>query len=98
MELTVRPWQRNESALADQYEITLTTFPNLALVDVTRDVARQAARLRADYRLGAADALQVGTALFHRATAFVTNDRRLTRLVPLLDIVVLDDFTSSGQA
>lgn len=69
-------------------------FPHLTLADVTRDVARWAAQLRARYRLRPADALQVATALVHRATAFVTNDRRLARLTPLLDIIVLDDLAS----
>jgi len=36
--------------------------------------------------------LHVATALVERATAFVTNDRALTRLIPALDIVILDDF------
>ncbi len=65
---------------------------DLVLADVTRDVARQAARLRASYRVRPADALQVATALIHSATAFVTNDSFLTRLAPVLDIVMLDDF------
>jgi predicted nucleic acid-binding protein len=50
--------------------------------------------LRAHYRLRAADDLQVATALVHQATAFVTNDRGLARLVLLLDIIILDDLTT----
>ena len=92
MELTVRPWQLDRPAVAREYEALLAHFPNLVLADVTRDVARQAAQLRASYRVRPADALQVATALIHSATAFVTNDRSLTRLAPMLDIVMLDDF------
>jgi predicted nucleic acid-binding protein len=92
MELTVRPWQVGRPAVAREYEVLLVHFPHLTLADVTRDVARRAAQLRARYRLRPADALQVATALVHGATAFVTNDRRLTRLRPLLDIIILDDF------
>lgn len=91
MELTVRPWQIDRPAAAREYEAVLAHFPHLTLADVTRDVARRAAQLRAGYRLRPADALQVATALVHRATAFVTNDRQLARLGPALDIVVLDD-------
>lgn len=98
MELTVRPWQHNEPALAERYEVALTSFPNLTLADLTLDVARQAARLRAEYRIRAADALQIGTALVHRATAFVTNNRGLIRLAPRLDIVILGDFASPSEA
>ena len=92
MELTVRPWQLDRPAVAREYEALLAHFPNLVLADVTRDVARQAAQLRARYRVRPADALQVATALIHGATAFVTNDSFLTRLAPMLDIVMLDDF------
>ena len=95
MELTVRPWQVGRPAVAREYEALLVHFPHLTLADVTRDVARRAAQLRARYRLRPADALQVATALVHGATAFVTNDRRLARLSPVLDIIVLDDFVPS---
>lgn len=95
MELTVRPWQIERPAVAREYEALLVHFPHLTLADVSRDVARRAAQLRAHYRLRPADALQVATALVHGATAFVTNDRFLMRLVPALDVVVLDDLISS---
>ena len=94
MELTIRPWQVGRPAVAREYEALLVHFPHLTLADVTRDVARRAAQLRARYHLRPADALQAATALVHRATAFVTNDRRLTRLVPVLDIIILDDFAA----
>jgi predicted nucleic acid-binding protein len=67
-----------------------TLFPNLDVVDITRDVARRAAQLRAGYRLRPADALQVAAALLHGATAFVTNDRQLAR-VDALTVIVLDE-------
>lgn len=92
MELTVRPWQINRPAVAREYEALLVHFPHLTVADVTRDVARRAAQLRARERLRPADALQVATALLHSATAFVTNDKALRRLSGLLDVLVLDDF------
>jgi predicted nucleic acid-binding protein len=92
MELTVRPWQVGRPAVAREYEALLVHFPRLTLAHVTRDVARRAAQLRARYRLRPAGALQVATALVSGATAFVTNDRRLRRLKPVLDIIILDDF------
>jgi predicted nucleic acid-binding protein len=94
MELTVRPWQAGRPAVAREYEALLVHFPHLTLADVTRDVARRAAQLRARHRIRPADALQVATALVHGATAFVTNDRRLMPLSPELDTIVLDEFAS----
>ncbi len=95
MELTVRPWQVGRPAVARAYEVLLVHFPHLTVADVTRDVARRAAQLRARYRIRPADAIQVATALVHEARAFVTNDRQLTRLSPVLDVVMLDDFSTA---
>jgi predicted nucleic acid-binding protein len=94
MELTVRPWQAGRPAVAREYEALLVHFPHLTLADVTRDVARRAAQLRARHRIRPADALHVATALVHGATAFVTNDRRLMQLSSELDTIVLDEFAS----
>ncbi len=98
MELTVHPWRLDRPAIARAYEMLLVHFPHLILADVTRDVARQAAQLRARYRLRPADALQVATALVHEATAFVTNDRRLSRLSPIIEVIILDDFAPSAAS
>jgi predicted nucleic acid-binding protein len=91
MELTVRPWRLGRPAVTREYEALLAHFPNLTLVDVTRDVARRAAQLRAGYGLRPADALQVATALLLDATAWVTNDHKLACLDPTPDVVILDD-------
>lgn len=95
MELTVHPWQMGRSAVAREYEALLIHFPNLVMTDVTRDVARRAAQLRAEYNVRPADALQVATALLGGATAFVTNDRKLARLSREIAVIVLDDFASA---
>lgn len=92
MELTVRPWRLKLPDIAQRYEIALTHFPNLSLVDVHRGVARQAAQLRAIYRLRPADALQVATALHWGATAFITNDRDFVRLSPVIAVILLADY------
>lgn len=90
-ELTVRPYQLGREPVAREYEALLVHFPNLAIVDITRDVARRTAQLRGLFHLRPADALQVAGALVHGATAFVTNDRALARLGSALEILVLDD-------
>ena len=92
MEITVRPWQMGREAAAREYEAILVHFPNLSVVDVDRTVARAAAQLRAKYKIAPPDALQVAASLSFGAKAFITNDRRLTKLQDLIDILVLDDF------
>jgi predicted nucleic acid-binding protein len=92
MEITVRPWQLGRESAAREYEAVLVHFPNLSIVDVDRNVARVAAQLRAKYNISPPDALQVGASLNFGAKAFLTNDKRLSRLQELIDILVLDDF------
>ena len=94
MELTVHPWRQQRGDIARQYEAVLAHFPHLQIVDVTRDVARLAAQLRAYYNLRPADALQVASAVTHQATVWVSNDKKLKRLSPQLDVIILDDFVN----
>ncbi|MBN2391522.1 MAG: type II toxin-antitoxin system VapC family toxin [Anaerolineae bacterium] len=91
MEITVHPWQLQRSDIVQDYEEILIHFPNLTLVDVTRDIAGQAACLRAQYHLRPADALHVATALVHGVTAFVTNDRQLMQLREKVQVILLED-------
>jgi len=92
MEINVHPFQLKRSDIARKYEALLVNFPNLAVVDIDREIARRAAQLRAEFRIRPADALQVAASLVHKAGAFVTNDRQLERLSSLNDIIVLKDF------
>ena len=92
MEITVRPWQLGQETAAREYEAILVHFPNLSIVDIDRNVARTAAQLRAKYNVAPPDALQVAASLSFGAKAFLTNDKRLSRLQELIDVLVLDDF------
>jgi predicted nucleic acid-binding protein len=95
MEICVRPLQFGREDAADEYETLLNTFPHLTVVDVTRPVGRRAAVLRAAYRLRPADAVQVASCLELGATAFLTNDKGLTR-VSELEVLLLDNFLNSA--
>ena len=92
MEITVRPWQLGLESAAREYEAILVHFPNLSIVDVDRTVARAAAQMRAKDNIAPPDALQVAASLSFGAKAFLTNDRRLSKLQELIDILVLDDY------
>jgi predicted nucleic acid-binding protein len=93
MELTVLPWRKGYENVAREYEAVLVNFPNLSIVDIDRNVARLAAKLRADFKIYPADALQVSASLQGGAKAFVTNDKKLTVLHAIIEILLLDDFT-----
>jgi len=95
MEITVRPWQLGRESAAREYEAVLVHFPNLSIVDVDRKVARAAAQLRAKYNVSPPDALQVAASLSYGAKAFLTNDKRLSKLQDVIDVLVLDDFVEA---
>jgi predicted nucleic acid-binding protein len=97
MEVTVKPWELERADVARQYEILLANFPNLGIKEVGRDVARLAAQLRAKYKIRPADALQVATAIVHQGTVWVSNDKRLKRLGPIIEVMILDDFVESEE-
>ena len=92
MELTVLPWRMGHENIAREYEAILVNFPNLSIVDIDRNVARVAAKLRADFKISPADALQVAASLQAGAKAFLTNDKRLSNLQTVIEILILDDF------
>jgi predicted nucleic acid-binding protein len=94
MELTVLPWRMGHENIAREYEALLVNFPNLCIVDIDRNVARLAAKLRADFNILPADALQVAASLQSGARSFLTNDKRLAGLQPIIEILILDDFVA----
>jgi predicted nucleic acid-binding protein len=93
MEIIVKPLALKQIDVARKYEAMLVNFPNLEIVDLDRDVIRQAARLRAEYRLRPPDALQISASMLCGAEAFVTNDGAMRRLQEKMDVLLLDDFT-----
>ena len=92
-EILVRPFRRGPAAVATA-EGFLRHFGDLRLIDVTYDIAREGARIRAQTDLPMPDALIVASASVAEIDVLVTNDRdwrtRLVEAVPDLDVVVLD--------
>jgi predicted nucleic acid-binding protein len=92
MEITVHPWRVGREDVARKYETLLMNFPNLEIVNIDRDVARVAAQLRARFDVRPPDALQIAAGLVTGVQGFITNDRRLSGLQSLTEIIVLDDY------
>jgi predicted nucleic acid-binding protein len=95
MEIIVRPLDLGRQDIAQKYEALLVNFPNLEMIDLDRDIIRQAARLRAEFKIRPPDALQVSACLARGAHAFITNDRKLERLQKQTEVIILDYFTQS---
>jgi len=71
-EVLAGPLAAGEEAIARRYRAVLESW---GVVDLTADIAEQAARARALYRLKLPDAVQLATALAINADALVTHDR-----------------------
>lgn len=90
LETLIAPLRSGDTALTQAYE-ALFQQPGTALVPITRDVLREAARLRALIpALRTPDALHAATALLAGCALFVTNDTGFRR-VPGLPLTLLDN-------
>ena len=75
-----------EKNLAD-YENFLTAEGLITVVDVTRQIARVAAKIRAEYpSLRAPDAIHIASAIESGAKIFYTADKRLPKKIGKLEI------------
>jgi predicted nucleic acid-binding protein len=88
--LTV-PAQAGDLQAMQDYELFLTSFPNLHLVPLDVDLARETALVRGATGLRTPDAVQVAAARLHGADAIVTNDRRWLDRVTTPRVLLLDD-------
>ena len=91
-ELLVRPMELADYETVEKYRHFLLNFPNLQILDLDIPTAEIAASLRAKYSFRTPDAIHLATALQHGASAFLTNDKQLTRLKEL-DVLLLDSLT-----
>jgi len=90
-ELLIRPMKLGLSEIVESYIKDLPEFPNLEFRAVDREVIIEAARLRAEYSIGFADALHVANASL-LDTVLITNDQGLIK--PNLATVLLQDFAT----
>jgi predicted nucleic acid-binding protein len=93
MELLVVPYRAGNQQLAGQYEALLTRSRGLQTVELSRDVLRAAAQLRAVTGARTPDAIQLAAALTSGCRTFVTNDRRLPA-IPGLKLIQLSDYVT----
>ena len=92
-ELLVKPFADHAPERVAAFERFVLSLPHTRLVASGYVAAKEAARLRARYRLRTPDALLIATAREERAQAFLTNDAGLRRLKGEgLAILVLDDY------
>ena len=83
------PLRVGNEVLAARYRHMMTGAPGWCCVDLTPEIAEQAARVRVRHGLKLPDAIQVATALASEAHALVTHDRDFSRIteIPVLSVL-----------
>lgn len=64
--------------------------PNLSVIEVNQEIAVEAARIRREYKFKLADSIQLATAKYSKAKAFITNDDRLKKFKELRIVLLTD--------
>lgn len=88
-EFFVRVYKENREKDFDNILDFLTLGGLIQVVDVSRKIALLTAKIRADYRIKAPDALHLASAIESGAKEFITTDRRLPGKVGKLTVKVL---------
>lgn len=73
------------------YFLDFITMRGLAVImDVNKDIALSAAKIRAEFNVEAPDAIHLASAVESGAKLFITTDRKLPRKVGKLTIKIID--------
>jgi len=93
-EMLVRPIRDRNHRAQETIELFLRNSPNLVLRGVDRAVAKRAAEVRAASRLRLPDAIVVATAIEERCDVLIGNDRAMSRGLPGIQYLHLDNFVT----
>ena len=91
VETFVKPERLRRFDFIKKCEYLLKNFPNLEFFPVTFDLARKAAKIRANTSFKTPDAIQLALAVQEKTDAFITNDQRLKSFKEV-KVLVLKDF------
>jgi len=89
-EVLVHPLSKNNTGLYIRYcELLLENY-HFSTIPITADVAKRASMLRAKYGIRTPDALQVAAAIEVGCEAFLTGDKKLSRITEI-KVIQLDE-------
>lgn len=91
LEVLVHPLREGNKKLANRYKAILLSSKGLVTHEISHAISEKAAQLRAKHGLKTPDALQLATAIIHRADYFLTNDPNLKKVKEAKALVV-DDY------
>lgn len=94
LELLVKPKEKEEQHLVNEYKFLLNTFPNLVIGAVDEDVIDLAASFKAKYSFDTTSSIQLATAKLYDASCFMTNNQELKKIQEIKVIIISDILTS----
>jgi len=97
-ELLVPLYRTGRSKEAENLAELLTNFPNMEIVTLSSEIAMEAARIRARYKIRTPDAIHAATALKSRAQVLVTNDKHFLALTDEIEVILLRNLLPSVVA
>lgn len=80
-----------DEQMALVYQHIFSTFPNLIVSDITMETMEVMSDLMTKYGFRTPDAIHLATAILNKASAFITNDKQLSRFKEL-DIIIWEEF------
>ena len=94
-ELLVPLYRTGRSKEAENLAELITNFPNMEIVPLSSEIAMEAARLRAKYKIRTPDAIHAATALKSRAKVLLTNDKHFLVLTDEIEVILLKNLLPS---
>lgn len=82
-EVLVRPLSNNNTDLYTQYCELLLENPRFTTIPITSEIAKRASMFRAKYGFRTPDALQLAAAVEVGCEAFLTGDKKLSRITEI---------------
>ncbi|MDD3268356.1 MAG: PIN domain-containing protein [Syntrophomonadaceae bacterium] len=92
-ELLVKPYRENNSSAIEAVNFFLEEFPNLKICPVSREISRQAAKIRAKSDIRLPDAIILATAVHNNCDLMLGNDLKLMyKAKPYLPVIILNEY------
>jgi len=92
MEILVQPIRTNSSELVKEYENILCNSKTIDVYDFNIEIAKIAAKIRAQYSFKTPDSIQLATAISSNSDYFLTNDKQLKSFKEV-EIIILDEIS-----
>lgn len=91
MEILIQPIRINAAKLVEEYENIICNSKTISIHDFNIEIAKTAAKIRAEYGFKTPDSIQLATAISTNSDYFLTNDKQL-KTFKEIEIILLEEF------